>query len=76
MYLLTGSSDYYKNVKITELLAGRMQHYQLYNLSIAQMNNYKENIIDLLFNDDISLFLKFSKSLKEKSLKHIFLYQR
>ena len=49
MYLLTGSSDFYKNVKITESLAGRMLHYELFNLSAAEINNYSENIIDLLF---------------------------
>ncbi len=67
MYLLTGSSDFFKNVKITESLAGRMLHFQLQNLSVAEINNYNENIIDLMFENDISSFLKFNKKLKNKS---------
>jgi len=67
MYLLTGSSDFYKNVRITESLAGRMLHYELYNLSIAEINNYSENIINLMFADNVSELVDFNKKFKDKS---------
>ena len=71
MYLLTGSSDFYKNVKITESLAGRMLHYELFNLSAAEVNNYDENIIDLLFDDDISKLTHFNSRLANKTFDDV-----
>ncbi|MCD4794489.1 MAG: ATP-binding protein [Bacteroidales bacterium] len=70
MYLLTGSSDFYKNVRITESLAGRMLHYELYNLSVAEINNYSENIIELMFADNISELVDFSSKFKDKSFNN------
>ncbi len=67
MYLLTGSSDFYKNVRITESLAGRMLHYELHNLSTSEINNYSENIIELMFNNNISELVTFNNKLKDKS---------
>ena len=67
MYLLTGSSDFYKNVRITESLAGRMLHYELYNLSVAEINNYTENIVDLMFSDNISELIDFTGKFQDKS---------
>ncbi len=71
MYLLTGSSDFYRNVKITESLAGRMLHYELFNLSAAEINSYDENIIDLMFHDDISQLHDFNEKLKNNNFNGV-----
>jgi predicted AAA+ superfamily ATPase len=71
MYLLTGSSDFYKNIQISESLAGRMLHYELFNLSAAEINGYKENIIDLLFDSDISRLDDFNEKLKKNSFNDV-----
>jgi hypothetical protein len=52
MFLLTGSSDMFKNSKIRESLAGRMASFNLYPLSYAEINNRDTNLIDKLFSDD------------------------
>lgn len=52
MFLLTGSSDMFKNSKIRESLAGRMASFNLYPLSYAEINNRDINLIDKLFSDD------------------------
>lgn len=39
MFLLTGSSDMFKNSKIKESLAGRMVSFNLFPLSHAEINN-------------------------------------
>ncbi|MBR0574659.1 MULTISPECIES: ATP-binding protein [Pasteurellaceae] len=57
MFLLTGSSDMFKNSKIKESLAGRMVSFNLFPLSYAEINNKNINIIDKLFSDD---FYKFN----------------
>ena len=54
MYLLTGSSDMFKNSKIKESLAGRMVSFNLFPLSYAEINNRDINIIDKLFSDDFN----------------------
>lgn len=56
MFLLTGSSDMFKNSKIKESLAGRMVSFNLFPLSYAEINGKNINIIDNLFSDD---FYKF-----------------
>jgi len=56
MFLLTGSSDMFKNSKIKESLAGRMVSFNLYPLSYSEINNRDINIIDKLFNDDFYYF--------------------
>ncbi len=71
MYLLTGSSDFYKNIQISESLAGRMLHYELFNLSAAEINGYKENIIDMMFHDDISQLRDFNEKLKKNSFNDV-----
>jgi len=72
MYLLTGSSDFFKNVQISESLAGRMLHYELYNLSVTEINSFNENIIDLLFDNDISKLYNFNNRLKDNALNDVF----
>lgn len=52
MFLLTGSSDMFKNSKIRESLAGRMASFNLYPLSYAEINNRDTNLIDKLFSND------------------------
>lgn len=54
MFLLTGSSDMFKNSKIKESLAGRMASFNLYPLSYAEINKREINIIDKLFSDDFN----------------------
>jgi len=54
MFLLTGSSDMFKNSKIKESLAGRMASFNLFPLSYAEINNKDINIIDKLFSNDFN----------------------
>ena len=56
MFLLTGSSDMFKNSKIKESLAGRMVSFNLFPLSYAEINNRDINVIDKLFSDDFNRF--------------------
>ncbi len=56
MFLLTGSSDMFKNTKIKESLAGRMVSFNLYPLSYSEINNRNFNIIDRLFSDKFNTF--------------------
>lgn len=56
MFLLTGSSDMFKNSKIRESLAGRMASFNLFPLSYSEINNRDINIIDKLFSDDYYKF--------------------
>jgi predicted AAA+ superfamily ATPase len=56
MFLLTGSSDMFKNSKIKESLAGRMVSFNLYPLSYSEINKRDINIIDKLFSDDFNFF--------------------
>ncbi len=56
MFLLTGSSDMFKNANIKESLAGRMASFSLYPLSYAEINNRDINIIDTLFSDSFNSF--------------------
>jgi uncharacterized protein len=54
MFLITGSSDLFKNSKIKESLAGRMASFNLYPLSYSEINNKDINIIDKFFSDDFN----------------------
>lgn len=56
MFLLTGSSDMFKNSKIKESLAGRMVSFNLFPLSYAEINNRDINVIDKFFSDDFNRF--------------------
>jgi predicted AAA+ superfamily ATPase len=56
MFLLTGSSDMFKNTHIKESLAGRMVSFNLFPLSYSEINNRDINIIDKLFSDDFQKF--------------------
>lgn len=56
MFLLTGSSDMFKNSKIKESLAGRMVSFNLFPLSYTEINNKNINIIDKLFSEDFADF--------------------
>lgn len=56
MFLLTGSSDMFKNSQIKESLAGRMVSFNLFPLSYAEINGREMNIIDKLFSDDFNRF--------------------
>ena len=59
-YLLTGSSDMFKNSKIKESLAGRMVSFNLFPLSYAEINSREINIVDKLFSKDFNYFdIKF-----------------
>jgi len=66
MFLITGSSDLFKNSKIKESLAGRMASFNLFPLSYAEINNRDINIIDKLFSDDYTNF-NIDKKLTEEN---------
>lgn len=67
MFLLTGSSDMFKNSKIKESLAGRMVSFNLYPLSYSEINKRNINIIDKLFSDDFNNFdINFENISKEE----------
>lgn len=56
MFLLTGSSNMFKNSKIKESLAGRMVSFNLFPLSYSEINNRDYNVIDKLFSEDFNKF--------------------
>jgi len=66
MYLLTGSSDMFKNSKIKESLAGRMVSFNLFPLSYAEINNRDINIIDKLFSDNFDRYKIDFKSIPKE----------
>jgi len=67
MFLLTGSSNMFKNSKIKESLAGRMVSFSLFPLSYSEINNRDINIIDKLFSDDFNnLKMNFESIEKEE----------
>ncbi len=72
MFLLTGSSDMFKNSKIKESLAGRMVSFSLFPLSYAEINNRDINIIDKLFGDDFTHFdIDFESIAKEEFISAV-----
>lgn len=48
-YLLTGSANVLINKKTTDTLSGRIALLELYPLSLKELSNKNENIIDILF---------------------------
>ncbi len=56
MFLLTGSSDMFKNSKIKESLAGRMASFNLFPLSYSEINRRNINIVDKLFSKNFNDF--------------------
>ncbi len=56
MFLLTGSADLFKMSTIKESLAGRMVSVSLYPLSYFELNGCSQNLIDMLFDGQISSF--------------------
>lgn len=67
MFLLTGSSDMFKNSKIKESLAGRMVSFNLFPLSYSEINNRSINIVDKLFSDEFNRFdIDFKSISKEE----------
>jgi predicted AAA+ superfamily ATPase len=72
MFLLTGSSDMFKNSKIKESLAGRMVSFNLFPLSYAEINNRDINIIDKFFSDDFNSFdIDFGSIEKEEFISAV-----
>ncbi|RBQ28244.1 ATP-binding protein [Aliarcobacter vitoriensis] len=72
MFLLTGSSDMFKNSKIKESLAGRMVSFNLYPLSYSEINHRDINIIDKLFSDDFNYFdIDFETISKEEFISAV-----
>ncbi|NOZ91261.1 MAG: ATP-binding protein [Epsilonproteobacteria bacterium] len=56
MFLLTGSSDMFKNSKIKESLAGRLASFNLFPLSYSEINGKSINIIDKFFSKSFNNF--------------------
>jgi len=56
MFLLTGSSDMFKNSRIKESLAGRMASFNLFPLSYTEINGRDINIIDKIFSETFNHF--------------------
>lgn len=72
MFLLTGSSDMFKNSKIKESLAGRMVSFNLFPLSYSEINSRDINIIDKLFSDDFNSFdIDFESITKEEFISAV-----
>jgi uncharacterized protein len=72
MFLLTGSSDMFKNSKIKESLAGRMVSFNLFPLSYSEINNRNVNIVDKLFSDDFNNFeVDFETISKEEFIRAV-----
>jgi len=68
MFLLTGSSDMFKNSKIKESLAGRMVSFNLFPLSYSEINNRNLNIIDKLFSQNFNKFKTNFSNISKKEL--------
>ncbi len=71
MFLLTGSSDIFKNSKIKESLAGRMASFNLFPLSYAEINKRDINIIDKLFSDDFNDFEIYKDTSRESFISAV-----
>ena len=72
MFLLTGSSDMFKNSKIKESLAGRMVSFNLFPLSYSEINNRDINIVDKLFSDNFNNFdINFEDIKKEEFISAV-----
>ena len=71
MFLLTGSSDMFKNSKVKESLAGRMASFNLFPLSYAEINKRDINIIDKLFSDDFNDFEIYKDTSRESFISAV-----
>lgn len=71
MFLLTGSSDMFKNSKIKESLAGRMASFNLFPLSYSEINKRDINIIDKLFSDDFINFEIYKDTSRESFISAV-----
>jgi uncharacterized protein len=72
MFLLTCSSDMFKNSKIKESLAGRMVSFNLFPLSYSEINKRDINIIDKLFSDEFNNFdVDFESISKEEFISAV-----
>jgi len=71
MFLLTGSSDMFKNSKIKESLAGRMASFNLFPLSYAEINKRDINIIDKFFSDDFNDFEIYKDTSRESFISAV-----
>ncbi len=70
MFLLTGSADLFKMSAIRESLAGRMVSVSLFPLSYFELNSSHKNMVDMLFNQEITSF-KFLKQEYEAMVEQI-----
>jgi len=70
MFLLTGSADLFKMSAITESLAGRMVSVSLFPLSCSELNGCSENMIDMLFNGEVTSF-EFKRLSYEKMIEQM-----
>jgi predicted AAA+ superfamily ATPase len=50
-FILTGSADIFHSAKVQEALPGHIARLELYPLSIGELGNNPQNIIDYLIND-------------------------
>ncbi len=55
-FLLTGSADLFRMSTIKESLAGRMVGLQLYPFSMFETAGRRENIVDMLFDEEMAAF--------------------
>ncbi len=70
MFLLTGSADLFKMSTIKESLAGRMVSVSLYPFSYFELNGCSQNLIDMLFDGQISSF-EYKKMSYEEMIEQI-----
>lgn len=71
MFLLTGSSDMFKNSKIKESLAGRMASFNLFPLSYSEINKRDINIVDKLFSDDFNRLEVYKDTSRESFISAV-----
>ncbi len=67
-FILTGSVDLLKSVKINESLAGRMVGYELYPFSFTELNYINFSLLEILFKPD---FYKYFENIKNQNHNEI-----
>ena len=55
-FILTGSADIFRSAKTQEALPGHMARLELYPLSMSELTNQPQNIIDVLLERDIKTY--------------------
>lgn len=70
MFLLTGSADLFKMSAIKESLAGRMVSVSLFPLSYFELNSCSQNMIDMLFDGELTSF-EFKRLSYEKMIEQM-----